>query len=233
VAWLSGSRDPAGGARPPDLRCPALKELLGSLRPGARHTVLDLGPPLAANLQFLSALSCRVRIADLHRSLSVESVESRRPEAMGALLDRLLPLAPGERFDALLAWDVFDYMRTDQVSALMRRLAPACPPETPALVLASTGRTIPARPLRYRILDPESLLCEGSPEPTRAGPRYTQPDFRRMMAGFSIRRSVLLRSGLHEYLFVRDAGEEPVKAVEAGAPRGAASRAPWFRRGPV
>jgi hypothetical protein len=230
VAWFSGSRDPAEEARPPGLRCQALKELLGALRPGARHAVLDLGPALSANVRFLSALSCRVRIADLHRSLSVEPVESRRPEAVGALFDRLLPLAAGERFDALLAWDVFDYMRPDQVSALMGRLAPACPPETPVLVLASTGRTIPATPLRYRILDPENLACEGSREPTRPCPRHTQPDLARMMAGFSVRRSVLLRSGLQEYLFVRGEGKEPARA--AGAPRGASPRAPWFRRGP-
>jgi hypothetical protein len=195
--------------------------------------VLDLGPPLAANIQFLSALSCRVRIADLHRSLSVESVESRSPERMGALLERLLPLAPGERFDAVLAWDVFDYLRLDQATALMSRLAPACRAEAPVLVLASTGREIPAKPLRYRILDPENLACEGSREPSRASPRYTQPDLARMMPGFSVRRSVLLRRGLQEYLFIRGAVEEPFKAVEASAPRGASSRAPWFRRGPV
>ena len=232
MTLFSGLRDPAEGARPPALRCQALRELLGVLRPGARHAVLDLGPPLAANVQYLAALSCRVRIADLFRSLSLESVESRRPEAVGALFDRLLPLAPGERFDALLAWDVFDYLRPDQVAALLSRLAPACPPEAPVLVLASTGRTIPATPLRYRILDPENLACEGPAEPTRPCPRYTQPDFRRMMAGFSIRRSILMRSGLHEYLFVRDAGDEVAPSAEAGAAR-SASRPPWFRRGPV
>ena len=232
MAWFSGSRDPAEEARPPGLRCQALKELLGVLRPGARHAVLDLGPPLAANVQYLAALSCRVRIADLHRSLSVESVESRRPEAVGALFDRLLPLAPGERFDALLAWDVFDYMRPDQVAILMGRLAPACPPETPVLVLASTGRTIPATPLRYRILDLENLACEGPREPTRACPRYTQHDLGRMMPGFSVRRSVLLRSGVQEYLFARAEGE-PVRVEGAGAVRGVPPGHLWFRRGPL
>jgi hypothetical protein len=232
VGWFSGSRDPDEGARPPGLRSQALKALLGGLASGARHAVLDLGPALAANVRFLSALSCRVRVADLHRSLCVESVESR-PEAVGALLERLLPLAPGERFCALLAWDVFDYLRPDQVSALMSHLAPACPPQTPVLVLASTGRTIPATPLRYRILDAENLSCDGPQEPTRAGPRYTQPDLGRMMAGFSVRRSVLLRSGLQEYLFVRGAGERTVRATGAGAARSVSSRRPWFRRGPL
>jgi hypothetical protein len=232
VRWFSGWRAPAEAAGPPGLRSQALKALVDRLRPESRDTVLDLGPPLAANVKFLAALSCRVRIADLHRSLCVESIESRRPEAMGALLERLLPLAPGELFAAILAWDVFDYMRPDQVSALVARLAPACRPEAPVLVLASTGREIPATPLRYRILDPENLACEGPGEPRRASPRYTQPDLGRMMPGFSVRRSVLLRSGLQEYLFTRGA-TEPARAGKAGAVRGGPSRIPWFRRGPI
>ena len=76
MAWFSGSRAPAEAARPQGLHSQALKALLGGLGPGSRHCVLDLGPPLAANIKFLSALSCRVRIADLHRSLSAESIES-------------------------------------------------------------------------------------------------------------------------------------------------------------
>jgi hypothetical protein len=229
VAWFSGSRAPAEAASPAGLHSQALKALLGGLRAGSRPSVLDLGPPLAANIHFLSALPCRVRIADLHRSLSAEPVEGRRPEAVGLLLERLLPLGPGERFDAVLAWDVFDYMRPDQVSALMGHLAPACHPDTQVLVLASTERQIPATPLRYRILGPENLACEGPREPTSACPRYTQRDLGRMMPGCAVRRSVLLRSGLQEYLFAWGAGDEPVRA--AGL-RSASSRTPWFRRGP-
>ena len=203
---------------------------MDSLRPESRNTVLDFGPPLAGNIKFLSALSCRVRIADLHRSLCAESVENRQAEAMDATFERLLPLAPDERFDALLAWDVFDYMRPDQVSSLMARLTPACRPEALVLVLASTRRQIPAAPLRYRILDRENLAGGGPLEPVRVCPRYAQPDLRRMMPGFSVRHSVLLRSGIQEYLFARGAGEQAARTREAGADTGASPRHSWFRR---
>jgi hypothetical protein len=190
--------------------------------------VLDLGPPLAGNIQFLSALSCRVRIADLHRSLSAESLESRQPEAMGALFERLLPLAPDERFDALLAWDVLDYLRPDQVSSLMARLTPACQPGALVLVMVSTRRQIPTRPARYRIVDRETLSCDGPLPLVRACPQYTQLDLARMLPGFSVRRSYLLRNGIQEYLLARDSGDAAARARSAGAAPGA-SRA-WFRR---
>jgi hypothetical protein len=232
VAWFSPSPSPAERAAPPGHRSQALKALLEGLRPESRSTVLDLGPPLAGNIEFLSALSCRVRIADLHRSLSSEPVESRQAEAMAATLERLLPLAPDERFDALLAWDVFDYLRPDQVAALMARLTPACRPEALVLVLASTRRQIPAAPLRHRILDRERMASDGPLVPVRPGPCHGQTDLRRMMPGFSVRHSVLLRSGVQEYLFARGAKGESLKAPGARVERGGPSRTPWFRRGP-
>jgi hypothetical protein len=211
-------------------RSESLKALVDSLSPEARHSVLDLGPPLAGNIKFLSALSCRVRIADLHRSLSAESLESRQPEAMGALLERLLPLDADERFDAMLAWDVLDYLRPDQVTTLMARLGPALRPEALVFVMVSTRREMPARPARHRIVDRETLLSEGPATPVRPCPQYTELDLARMLPGFSVRRSYLLRNGIQEYLLARDAG---LARVPSGAAvgSGAASERTWFRRG--
>ena len=95
---------------------------------------------------------------------------------MEATFERLLPLAPDERFDAMLAWDVFDYLRPDQVATLMARLTAACRPEALVLVLASTRRQIPAAPLRYRILDRESLAADGPLDaPASPGPATGSP----------------------------------------------------------
>jgi hypothetical protein len=229
VAWFSGTREPAGGAPPAGHRSLALKELLDALRPGTRHSVLDLGPSVAANVRFLVALSCRVRIADLVRSMAAEPVESRRPEAVPALLERLLPMAPDEKFDAVLAWDVFDYMRPDQVACLADRLAKACRPEAPLLLFVSTRRTIPATPLRYRIVNRENVAHDGPLEPSRPCPRYGQHDIQRLLPAFSVRRSFLLRSGIQEFLL---APEQGVRA-QAGAVAAARTWRPWLRRGPL
>jgi len=229
VSWFSRPRAALGPAAGTGHRSQSLKRLLDSLAPESRPAVLDLGAPLASHLRLLSGLGCRVRIADLHRSLCAESLESRQPEAMGALFERLLPLAPDEQFDALLAWDVLDYLRPDQVQALMARLTPAFRPEALALVLVSTRRQIPARPQRYRIVDRETLAYDGPQQPVRACPRYTQGDLARMLPGFSVRCSLLLRNGVQEYLLARDSPGAAASAREA-ARLATAGRA-WFRRG--
>lgn len=229
MSWFQGSRSATEPAAT-GYKSLSLKALLDSLHPEPRRAVLDLGPPLAGNIKLLSGLGCRVRIADLNRSLGAEPIESRQPDAMAALLERLLPLLPDERFDALLAWDVLDYLRPDQVSSLMARLIPACRPGALALVMVSTRRQIPARPARYRIVDRESLDCDGPLQPTRVCPLYTQLDLAHLMPGFSVRRSYLLRSGIQEYLLARDA-EGAVKPRVPGPGSSAASERTWFRRG--
>ncbi|HUL77803.1 MAG TPA: hypothetical protein VL691_11110 [Vicinamibacteria bacterium] len=231
MRWFSGSRLPAEAAPARGHRSAALAAILGDLPSGSRQTVLDLGPPLADNVKLLSGLSCRVRVADLHRSLCAEDVESRRPEAMGALYDRLLPLAPDERFAALLAWDVFDYLRPDQVSSLMARLTPAFRPGALALVLVWTRPQVPARPLRYRIVGRESLAYEGPSQPVRPGPRYGQHDLARMMPGFSVQRSFLLRSGIQEFLLARHAVVGAARGQDASDVGSALAGRSWFRRG--
>ncbi len=196
---------PAPRASPAGQRSLALRALLDGLHPETRPSVLDLWPPLAGNVKYLTALSCRVRVADLHRSLCAEPLEARRAEAMPALLERLLPLEPEDRYDAVLAWDVFDYMRIEQVKPLMSRLVPRLRPHAQVLVLASMQPQIPAVPLRHRIVDRDHLESEAAGRDSghdvmRPGPRYRQADFVRMMPTLTVRRCYLLRNGIKEYL---------------------------------
>ncbi len=209
MSWFSGW---GGRPAPPALDLPAghrslaLKGLLAALRPSARRAVLDLGPALGSNIEFLSALHCRVRILDLHRSVTFETLERREPKAFEALLERLVPLAPGEAYDALLAWDVFNYLRRDQVRSLMTRLARACRSGAPALAFFWTRRQMPLVPLRYRIADHENVAWEGPRDAARPSPRYSAKDVARMTPGYAIKGSYLLRNGIQEYLLENVAG---------------------------
>jgi hypothetical protein len=178
-----------------------LKALFESLRRVPQPAVLDLGAPLGSNLDLLRALSCRVSIADLHRLLAYEPPERRMRESFPALLERLLPAPPPGGFAAVLSWDLFNYLRRDQIEALTRRLAPALQTGAQLLAFIWTRPAIPSAPLRYRMLDDENVVGEGAREPERPAPLYKQPDFARMMPGFAVSRSYLLRNGIQEYLF--------------------------------
>lgn len=211
MRWPFGSHSPdaaepavtaaaaLGGAE--EHRSLALGALVTSLHPERRSQVLDLGRPIGSNIEWLSARNCRVFVVDLYRSLLVETIEARKPENSARLFDKLLPLADDDRFDAVLAWDLFNYLRPDQIAALMARLAPACQRGALLLAFVATHREIPAVPMRYRILGPQMLAWQGAATPTRSSPCYHDPDFARLMPDFKVKSSFLLRNGVQEYLF--------------------------------
>jgi len=219
MSWFSGSRQPSAPAPKASVerRSLALPQLLRGLHPEAHPSLLDLGMAVGSNLEFLAAYSCRVRIADLYRSVQAEPPESREPATFPALLARLLPLENGERFDVVLTWDIFNYLRRDQATALMTWLAPACTPRTIVFALISTLPQIPGVPLRFRILDDQHVAWDVASRTTRPSPRFTQPDLRKMLPGFCVKSSYILRNGIQEYLF------------ERGTQKGVASAMPVVR----
>lgn len=192
---------PAEPAAPAGHRSLALKGLLDGLRGVVRPAVLDLGPPVGSNVDLFSALSCRVSVADLHRLLVRATLERAEPRPYETLLDRLPAPPTGERFAALLTWDLFNYMPPQQIATLMGRLRPALEAGAQLLAFVWTRPRIPLAPLRYRIIDSENVMAEGAREPQRAAPLYKQPELARLLPGFSVKSSFLLRNGIQEYLF--------------------------------
>jgi len=204
MAWLPRLKAGNGEApAPASHRSLALRPLLAGLDLETPHTALDLGPPVGRNLELLSGLGCRIRITDMYRSLSGESLESREPEACASLFARLLPHEPGDSFDVVFLWNLLDYLRPHEITSLMARVAGACRPRARVFAMVSTRHQIPAMPLRYQIEDLDTLSWTGPEEPQRPCPRRTQPELCRLMPGFKVKSSFILRHGVQEYLFER------------------------------
>lgn len=181
----------------------ALAGLLAELPEESRLSVLDLGPAVGANLDFLSArFRCRLQVADLWASAGTHRLAD--PEADPAkLFEELLPLAGGPQIDLVLAWDLLNYLRREQIEALAEHLAPACRPGGRLFAMVLTGREIPRRPLTYELRDGGDLVYRGAGGPTRPGPRYRPAEVDALTPGFTVDRSYLLRHGVQEYLLAR------------------------------
>jgi hypothetical protein len=184
----------------PEVYCSlVLGELFAGLDPGRRLHLLDLGPAVGTNVEFLTAsFPCRLHVADLYRSLAAEGTRFSDPEAdLGALFRRALP-APERGFDLVLGWDLLDY-------ALAGVLAPLCRSGGQMFLMVSTHREISQLPVTYLFRDAGTLVYRGRAERTRAGPRYRPADVADLMPGFTVHRTYLLRHGVQEYLLARTA----------------------------
>jgi hypothetical protein len=179
----------------------ALKYVLRRFRSTEGSKVLDLGPAIGRNVQFLSAIVSKLYIADLHHTLRSGLGRSAFDRTkLNRIVERDLPATLEGPIDLILVWDLFDYLDRDQMKHIGRRLAGLCRRETLLLAMISTAKTLPEFPTRFLMLDAENLLYENDSQRERPAPGYREPDLERLLGAFEVETSFLLRNGIQEYV---------------------------------
>jgi Methyltransferase domain len=210
MSWFSPhrSRDkreprPPAEAEPEIHRSLGLAALFEELRRGGKRQILDLGPAIGSNVEFLSQFGCKIYIEDLFAALATREGGGDGEEAGPQFFAEFLPMSEPASFDLVLAWDIFNYLTRKELGHFIRHLSQFCHPGTVVFSLISILKTIPAQPIRFRIVDEQRLLYETRTAATRPAPRYAPSEMNEAMRGFRVDRSYLLRHGIQEYLFVK------------------------------
>ena len=185
-------------------RAPGFEQMAERIAAQRRSGILDLGPPSRVNVEYLSQYPCVLHIGDLFRALADDpdtSVpeEERDPEAIAG---RLIAYDDAIRFDAILAWDIFDYLDVATSKAIMGRVGHHCRTGTLLYLTTSNGETIPDQPGRFTILDEQHLRFERRGTGTRDGMKHSPRGLERIMPGFRLQHSFLLGHQMQDYLFI-------------------------------
>ena len=183
----------------------ALSALVQQMQSDRKYEILDLGPALGVNIGFWSQFQSRLYVADFYRSLgSSDSLQLQEGIPYESVFRALLTGAADARFDIILAWDIFNYLNHDLLEGFIHYLGKLCRPGAFLFALISIMQQIPSDPIIFRILDREQLLYESRSAQVRPCPRHQAREINRMMAGFRVFGSFILRHGVQEYLFVRE-----------------------------
>ena len=179
----------------------ALPSVLAAMARGPKAHVLDLGPAIGANVEYLSEFGCRLSIQDLYltRTSAVDG------EELGTeFFEQLVPAPDGPQYDVVFAWDLFNYLSRKELGRLTARLRQTCKPGAQVLALIWIHKSIPAQPIRFRFRGKDQLVYDRRTSLERPGPRFQPAEINQLMSGFQVDRSFLLRHGIQEYLFVRE-----------------------------
>jgi hypothetical protein len=156
--------------------------------------VLDLGPAIGPNITFLGErIGCKIHVKDLYADLERHA----DVDALASLRDY-----GAESIDAVLCWDIFDYLPPPSASVLAATLIQALRPAGVLLAFFGGGAaTTESTYTRYVIEDEGHLRYRVAPATC---PRQRPLQNREILALFpdmSLADSVLLKSGLRELLF--------------------------------
>lgn len=169
-----------------------------------KTTVLDLGPTVGSNVEFLSQYGCKLFIEDLYSALSSRITGGEDDLAGPDFFAEFLSLPEDTRFDVILAWDLFNYLQRKELANLADQLRRYSRPGTLILALTTYHKTMPAQPYRFKIQDEENLVYERRTPTDRPSPRYTSSEVAGLLKGFRVARSFLLQHGIQEHLLIRE-----------------------------
>jgi hypothetical protein len=193
-----------------------LKEFLWNLDGLGHGTLLDLGPAWQTTLTFFIERGFRVSSEDILRGWSdfsageemrtkdaktPEEFAERSPEARAKrfLKDNLN--YPAASFDALLMWDVLDYMEPTLAKTVVAHLTDLLRPG--AVVFAMFHSKKPEGFQRYRVADTNTLQVLATKPICSAQKVYQNREIQDLFGRYRTMKSFVARDQLRETLFLK------------------------------
>jgi hypothetical protein len=194
-----------------------LKEFLWNLDGLGHGTLLDLGPAWQTTLSFFIERGFRVTSDDLLRSWGnflteqetllkaqpgvAEDFVARTPEALAKKFLAENMEYPASSFDALLLWDVLDYLEPTLAKHVVASLTDMLRPG--GVVLAMFHSKKPESFQRYRVMDTNTLQVVGSKTIVAAQKVYQNREIQELFGRYRSVKSYVGRDQLRESLFIK------------------------------
>jgi hypothetical protein len=170
-------------------------------------SVLDLGPTSPANIAFLTDRNIRVYNEDILRAARDPSFLARQEDGTQRLdLDKFFAenlTYPENHFDAILCWDVTDYLPEELVCPLVEKMRATLKRHGNLLAFFHTKDSGAESPYcRYHIVQPDTL--ELDPEPgSRILRIFNSRHVENLFKDFASRKFFLGRDNIREVMVVR------------------------------
>lgn len=212
-----------GATRAPELRestrvSNGLKEFLWNLEGLGRGALLDLGPAWQTTLSFFIERGFRVSSEDLLRAWKefLAEEEGKLREAAGRAAQHDLDVTPSARaarfleanlqyqnssFDAILLWDLLDYLEPAVAKQMVANLTELLRPG--GVVFAMFHSKKPEGFQRYRVADSTTLQVISSPVLCPAQRVYQNREIQDLFSRYRTMKSFVGRDQLRESLFIK------------------------------
>ena len=167
-------------------------------RPAAE--VVDLGPVIGSNITFLGErVGCKIHVENLYADID-RHVQHDRLDQLPEFLGGRFSLPDGS-VDAVLGWDIFDYLAPVAATALAGQLMRLLRPGGVFLGFFGARASDDPRYTKYFIEDETHLRYRFYPSACTRRWILQNRDINIMFAGLEICETVLLKSGVREILF--------------------------------
>lgn len=187
------------------INSPLLFEMLGSLPANKKHTILDISQANNSSLTFFSDYWCKLFINN-----AINSIHKLNPELINTphKWHRALVNAMGFykkdkiELDIIFLWDLVNYLEPDKLKGLIDYIHPQCTNNTCLHIYIFNSELISEAPSNYQIQSNKKVAIYPQQHVNKInGPTYNLNDLNKMLSPFNLDHSVMLSSGVQEYIF--------------------------------
>jgi hypothetical protein len=208
--WARVRRTLPGGVQPHDLGgytsaeghehpSKVFRHFLDAMRGITAPVIVDLGPVIGSNVNFLGELlSCKVHVEDFYSDID-RLTRAGQEDGLAAFLSARLSYEPGS-VDGVLAWDLFDYLDGGEAKILARQLATVLKPGGTMMAIFATVLVDDPSFRKFVIVDADHLRHHRLPSARRARRVWLSRDVERLLAPIEVAESHLLTHHQRETL---------------------------------
>ncbi len=172
------------------------------MTPESGCRILDLGPAVPANIRFYGEFASHVRVVDGVRDLAA-LVETEEEEGeFETVLDQIWRGVEG-KFDVVMAWDLVSHIEPKVARSVISRLHAVCRQGAKLFMMTYAGATMPSLPQVFEIRSADRLLYRPASSDLVSAGVLTPAEVERLLRGFRVESSFLLRHGVREYAATR------------------------------
>jgi hypothetical protein len=187
--------DPDGGA----FLSKGFARFLAALSGRDAPVIVDLGPVVGSNVTFYGErLGCKLFVEDLFTDLERHARGGRLDELAESLNTRLTQ--PEGSVDAVLCWDLFDYLPRPAAQTLARVLVKALKPGGALFGLFGTLALETTHHTRFVIVDDDRLRHRTYPATPTRRQVFQNRDIQKMFDPLVVSDSFLLKTNTREIL---------------------------------
>lgn len=175
-------------------------KFLSAVAQQERPVVLDLGPVVGSNVEFLGErLACKLYIENLFLDVETAARTGTRAQLAEVFAGRLAKVT--DRFDGILCWDLFDFLDASTGKALAGQLARLLRPGGAVYGFFGTTPIELRQYTRYIIERDDRFRLQHAPATPMTRAVLLTRDITKMFEGLSVSESVLLKTSTRETLF--------------------------------
>ncbi len=184
-------------------KSPSIQNVLDLLSEKKNGSILDLGMKSATNMDYWQKHGTHAYAEDVMSSIRWWRHENQAKMAsktlsatVPAVSPQLLKFDSNTTFDAIIAWDIFNYCSHNQLRAIGERLSPHCNKDTILVVFMYSGDQMPAKPQKFKLTSDSELYSLTIEKKVRVKNAVTSSSLMKLLSGFGIKQTFIFRPGM-------------------------------------